>query len=135
MRAREFIIERDIPANLKDIPDDHSSSLKGALSIPDISQNKANGNSYMQYRFGIALAGAPDYPTKASGAFAGDPLLSTYTDAELEMINAAAKMVGAKQIKKLSSNRSEELSNTGVVSPVAQWMKPTKASKKVKKKK
>jgi len=43
-------------------------------------------------------------------------------------------MVGARQVKKLSSNRSEELSNTGVVSPVAQWMKPTKTAKKKKKK-
>ena len=133
MRAKEFIVERDIPANLKDAPKDHESALKGAISMPDISLNSANGNSYMQYRFGLALAGAPDYPTKAAGAFAGDPLLTTYTDVELKMINAAADMVGADHVKKISSNRSEELSNTGKTSPVAQWMKPSKKLKKKKK--
>lgn len=129
MRAREFIIERDIPANLKHVPKDHSSSMKGGLSIPGISQNKSDGSAYTQYRFGLALAGAPDYPTKAAGGFAGDPLLSTYTDVELEIINAAAKMVGAGQVKRLTKNRSEELDNTNVTSPVAQWNKPTKKKK------
>ena len=66
------------------------------------------------------MAGAPDYPTKAAGAFSGEPLLSTYTDAEIDIINAAAKMVGAGPVKKLNSNRSEELSNVNKVSPVPQ---------------
>jgi len=68
------------------------------------------------------MAGAPDYPTKAAGAFAGDPLLSTYTDVELEIINAAAKMVGAGPVKRVTDNRSTELDNTNTRSPVADWM-------------
>jgi hypothetical protein len=124
MRAREFITEvTDHPADLSKSAPDHEMAIKGAVSIPGISMNKANGSSYLQYRFGIAMAGAPDYPTKAAGAMAGDPLLSTYTDVELEIINAAAKMVGAGAVKRLSKNRSEELSNTNTVSPVAQWNK------------
>ena len=122
MRAKEFIIEADIGANLKDTHADVSDAIKGAISMPGISMNKSNGNAYAQYRFGLAMAGAPDYPTKSAGAFAGDPLLSTYTDAELEIINAAAKMVGAGPVKRLSSNRSQELSNTNTVSPVSNWM-------------
>lgn len=130
MRAREFIVETDTPADMKrDAAPDHVSSIKGAVSMPDISMNKSNGSAYLQYRFGIAMAGAPDYPTKAAGAMAGDPLLSTYTDAELEIINAAAKMVGAGRVKKLNSNRSEELSNANTVSPVAQWQKKSGGSK------
>ena len=118
MRAAEFIAE-DVPgADLTDAPDDVSAAIKGAVSMPAISMNKSNGSSYLQYRFGLAMAGAPDYPTKAAGAFSGDPLLSTYTDAEIDIINAAAKMVGAGPVKKLSSNRSEELSNTNKISPV-----------------
>ena len=126
MRAKEFINETvDTPANLKKAPNDRSASMKGAVSIPGISMNKANGSSYLQYRFGIAMAGAPEYPTQAAGAFAGDPLLSAYTDAELEIINFAAKQVGAGPIKRLSSNRSDELSNTNKVSPTAK-PKPNK---------
>ena len=116
----EIILE-DVPgANLQDAPDDVSAAIKGAVSMPSISMNKSNGSSYLQYRFGLAMAGAPDYPTKAAGAFSGDPLLSTYTDAEIDIINAAAKMVGAGPVKKLNSNRSEELSNTNKTSPVPQ---------------
>jgi hypothetical protein len=49
--------------------------------------------------------------------------LASYTDAELEIINAAAKMVGAGKVRRLSSNRSQELSNTQVVSPIAKKKK------------
>lgn len=121
MRAYEFITEGDTHANSKELSPDQISAIKGAISMPDISMNKSNGSPYLQYRFGIAMAGAPDYPTKAAGAFAGDPLLSTYTDAELEIINSAAKMVGAGKVKRMSNNRSEELSNTNITSPVANW--------------
>ena len=123
MRAKDFIVERDIGANLKATHDDVADAIKGAITMPGISMNKSNGNAYAQYRFGLAMAGAPDYPTKAAGAFAGDPLLSTYTDAELEIINAAAKMVGAGPVRRLSNNRSQELSNTNTVSPVSNWNK------------
>lgn len=122
MRAKEFITEiADTPADLSKTSSDHSLALKGAVSIPGISINKSSSSPYLAYRFGLAMAGAPDFPTKAAGAMAGDPLLTGYTDVELDIINAAAKMVGAGKVKKLSSNRSEELSNTNTVSPVAQW--------------
>ena len=72
----------------------------------------------MQWRFGIAMAGAPDYPTEPAGAFAGDPLLATYTDADLAIINAAAKMVGAGEVNKLTDNRSTEADWVQKTSPV-----------------
>ena len=118
MKINEIITETDHHANAKDLPSDQVSAIKGAVSIPGISQNKSNGSPYAQYRFGLALAGAPDFPTKAAGAIAGDPLLCTYTDEELDMINSAADMVGAGHVTRLTKNRSEELSNTGKVSPV-----------------
>ena len=133
MRAREFIIENDTPAQPDELPPARVNAFTGAISMPGISMNKSNGSSYLQYRFGLALAGAPDYPTKAVGAFAGDPLLSTYTDAEVEIINAAAKMVGAGQIVKVGSKRSTELDNTNVTSPVSQWNKSASTPKKDKK--
>lgn len=126
MRAREFITESDHPADGKKFAPGQMDAIKGAISMPDISMNKSNGSPYLQWRFGIAMAGAPDYPTPPVGPMAGDPLLATYTDAELEIINVAAKSVGAGRIKKLSSNRSTELSNTNKTSP----LQPFKGYKK-----
>lgn len=117
------LMETDIHANPNEMPADQVKAFKGALSMPGISQNKSNGSSYTQYRFGIALAGAPEFPTQAAGAFAGDPLLATYTDEELEMVNAAAKMVGAGPVKKVGNNRSTELDNTNTQSTIGQAKK------------
>ena len=124
MRATEFISEAkfgtaaDIHANPKKLAKSHYSAIKGAISMPDISQNKQSGSPYMQWRFGIAMAGAPDYPTPPAGAFAGDPLLATYTDVDLEIINAAAKFVGAGAVNKLTDNRSTEADYVHKTSPV-----------------
>lgn len=124
MRAREFVVEAkygsaaDVPANSKKLPKSHYSGIKGAISMPDISQNKQGGSPYTQWRFSIAMAGAPDYPTPPAGAFAGDPLLATYSDADLEIINAAAKSVGAGKVTKLTDNRSREPDYVGKTSPV-----------------
>ena len=119
MKINEILTEADHHANPKELAPEHQAALYDTVSIPGISMNKSNGSSYTQYRFGLALAGAPDFPTKAAGAIAGDPLLSAYTDQELEMINKAAQMVGAGPVKRMSNNRSEELSNTNKTSPVA----------------
>jgi hypothetical protein len=124
MRAREFVSEAkfgsaaDVPASAKKLPKNHLSAIKGAISMPDISGTKQGGSPYTQWRFGIAMAGAPDYPTEPAGAFAGDPLLATYSDADLEIINSAAKMVGAGRVNKLTDNRSTEADYVNKTSPV-----------------
>lgn len=124
MRAREFVMEvkygaaADVPADANKLPKSHASAIKGAISMPDISQTKQGGSPYTQWRFGIALAGAPDYPTEPAGAFAGDPLLATYSDVDLEKVNAAAKAVGAGEVKKLTDNRSTEAEYVHRTSPV-----------------
>lgn len=124
MRAKEFVAEarfgsaKDIPANPKKIPKSHLSAIKGAISMPDISQNKQGGSPYTQWRFSIAMAGAPDFPTPPAGAFAGDPMLATYTDVDMDIINAAAKFVGAGAVNKLTDNRSSEADYVNKSSPV-----------------
>lgn len=124
MRAKEFVTETkygsaaDVPASGKRLPKSHQSALKGAISMPDISQTKQGGSPYTQWRFGIAMAGAPDYPTPAAGAFAGDPLLATYSDVEMDIINAAAKSVGAGEVKKITDNRSTEADYVNKTSPL-----------------
>lgn len=127
MRAKEFITEttygaaQDIPASAAKLPKSQATAIKGAISMPDISQVKQGGSPYAQWRFGIAMAGAPDYPTEPAGAFAGDPLLATYTDVELKIINSAAKMIGAGEVKKLTDNRSTEHPKVNKVSPINQF--------------
>lgn len=124
MRAREFVTEaqfgsaKDVPANPRKLPKSHASAIKGAVSMPDISQNKQGGSPYTQWRFSIAMAGAPDFPTAPAGAFAGDPMLATYTDVDMDIINAAAKFVGAGKINKLTDNRSTEADHVHRESPV-----------------
>lgn len=124
MRASEFIAEakygsaEDVPADGGKLDPGQSSAIKGAISMPDISQNKQGGSPYAQWRFGIAMAGSPDYPTPPAGATAGDPMLATYTDADLEIINKAAKMIGAGEVKKITDNRSTEADTVNKSSPV-----------------
>ena len=124
MRAKEFINEAkygsaaDVPADASKMPKSHRSALKGMISMPDISQNKQGGSPYTQWRFSIAMAGAPDYPTEPAGAFAGDPLLATYSDVDMDIINSAAKSVGAGRVTKLTDNRSTEADYVNTTSPV-----------------
>jgi hypothetical protein len=125
MRAREFISEdkkfgnaSDTAADTAKLDASTASSMKGAISLPDISHNKQGGSPYLQWRFGIAMAGAPNFPTPPASAVAGDPLLSTYSDVEMEIINKAAEYVGAGRVKQLTSNRSQEKPDTQKTSPV-----------------
>ena len=117
MRASEFIVE----GGMKKMNKMHKAAMKSATTFPAMNMNA--GSMYTNYRFGIALAGAPDYPTKADNYIAGDPLLSPYTEEEMEMINQAAAQVGAGEKQVWSSKRSEELPGVYAVSPVANWMK------------
>jgi len=122
MRAKDFINE-DIGADLKRMDDESViSAIKGGMSLPGISQNKSNGSSYQQYRFGIAMAAADGkntFTTPAAGAIAGDPLLSVFTDEEYDIIKQAAKETMAGPIKKLSDMRSRETHDTNKQSVVA----------------
>jgi hypothetical protein len=117
MRARDFIKE----SGMKKMNKMHKASIKSAITFPGLNMN--SGSMYTNYRFGLALAGAPDYPTKADNYIAGDPLLSPYTEEEMEMINMAAAQVGAGEKQVWSSKRSEEIPGVNTTSPVSNWMK------------
>jgi hypothetical protein len=72
----------------------------------------------LNYRFGIALAGAPDFPAAAEPWIGGDPLLAPYTKEEMKMMDAAARMVGDTSKRTHSSSRSQELPTTNKTSIV-----------------
>jgi len=101
----------------------HKAAIKNATTFP--SMNQSTGSAYMGYRMGIALAGAPDYPTKieADNWIGGDPLLAPYTEEENDMINAAAKQVGGGKRQTWSNNRSLETADVNKTSAVAKIKK------------
>lgn len=113
MRIREIISE----GGNAPLPKTEKAALKGAVTTPDANNN--GGDAYKSYRFGLALAGAPDYPTKATNDIGGDPLLTTYTQEEFDMIQYAGKQANVGPIKNITSKKSEELSDTNKQSPVA----------------
>lgn len=115
MKVYEIITE----SGMKKISKDQKAAMKNASTLPAL--NQSTGSAYMNYRMGIALAGAPDYPTKmeADNWVGGDPLLSTYTDEEFDMIKKAAKQVGAGTIQNWSGKRSQEVADVNKISPVA----------------
>lgn len=115
MRAKEFITEH---GGMKKIDKTQKAAMKNAMTFP--SMNQSTGSAYMNYRMGIALAGAPDYPTKmeADNWIGGDPLLSTYTEEEMEIVNAASAAVGGGKGQNWSGKRSQELSDTQKTSPI-----------------
>ena len=114
MKIKDIIIEDSHRPDPKKLANDQVDAIKGAKSAPGLSMNKSDGSSYMQYRHGIALAcaGAGDVPSEdmdPDGAFAGDPVFASYADIEEEMIDNAAKIVGAGAVNRLSDNKSREM--------------------------
>jgi len=101
------------------IGDEAKAALQNAQTHPNL--NQSTGSAYLNYRMGIALAGAPDYPTKqaADTWIGGDPLISTYTQVEQDIVNAAAAQVGAGRAQKWSNSRSEEVPSVNKTSIVA----------------
>jgi hypothetical protein len=118
MKVQEIITEAN-HGGTKKIDTTHRAAIKNALTYP--SMNQSTGSAYLGWRMAVALAGAPDYPTKqeADNWIGGDPLLSTYTDVEMEMVKAAAKAIGAGVPENWSGKRSEEIPGTHKTSPVA----------------
>jgi hypothetical protein len=119
MKIRDVINE----GGMKKISPEQKAAMKNASTLPAL--NMSTGSNYMNYRMGIAMAGAPTFPTKmeADNWIGGDPLLSTYTDEEFEIVKAAAKQVGAGTIQNWSGKRSEEVADVNKTSPVAKKKK------------
>lgn len=115
MRARDFIIE----TGTKPIDTRHKVAIPNATTYP--AMNPSTGSAYLNYRFGLALAGAPDYPTKmeADNWIGGDPLLAPYTQEENAMLDAAAAQVGGGKRQTWSNKRSLEVADVNKTSTVA----------------
>jgi hypothetical protein len=122
MRAHQFVKEGSTgkvgKGGTKPIDTEKKAAMRNATTVPGL--NMSTGSAYKNYRMSIALAGAPDYPTKmaADNWIGGDPLISSYTKEEFDMVKAAAKLVGAGTIQNWSGDRSKETADTNKTSPV-----------------
>jgi hypothetical protein len=104
---------------MKKIEKSQKAAMKNATTVPGL--NMSTGSAYKNYRMSIALAGAPTFPTKmeADNWIGGDPLISSYTEEEYEMVKAAALQVGAGKLENWTGKRSEEIPGINKISTVA----------------
>ena len=109
MRAHEFINE--------------SSKLRKSAkhAIPGMTINKGldnNNNPYLAYRFGVALASAPNGDMEAENEIGSNFTMVDYTDEGAEIRKHAEKVMGQPSSKKTSMG-SHELDSVNKTSPVA----------------
>lgn len=98
-------------------------SLPNAMIEPELR----NTDTYMQMRYGIALAAAAAAQNGEQfgheSAWAVNVGMVGYTDAEVAQIKAADKLMGVNSIN-ISSKGSQERTDTGTTSAVASgWKK------------
>lgn len=105
MRAKEFIVERELPSRKSD-------TLSTTYHFPTMPASKA----YSAYRFGLAMANhEADYVEGPSG---NNAVIVAYTAEEEAIIKAASKKTGHRG-QLLANRGSEEPGSTDTVSPVA----------------
>jgi hypothetical protein len=108
MKIKDVILER------ADFNRSTRNATPGLRDFPALD----NGNvPYLQYRFGLLLAGAPDIEGDPKGAVEGHLYATAYTDAEEEILDAASKVMGVTP-RMRSSKKSKELESTNKISPV-----------------
>jgi hypothetical protein len=92
-----------------------TDAVPGMSAWPALNNNN---NPYNAYRFGIAMAGAPDIKTDKKGPNGGDFITMSYTDGDDEILNSAAKQMGISS-STIASKKSKETDDVHKVSPVA----------------
>lgn len=106
---------------INDIITEATKLRKGAQrATPDMQSWPAlnnNNSPYAAYRFGMALAGSPDQTMDKNGPIGGDFTTIGYTQADQEIMDGAAKIMGVTS-KQQTSKNSLELDSIQKQSPV-----------------
>ena len=104
---------------------DFGTVKRGAVdeAIPSaiIEPRIRNTDTYMQMRYGIALAAAAaqkDADWEQESVWAENLAMIGYTDADVEIIKAADKLMGVKGVQ-VSHKGSQERTDVNLKSPVA----------------
>jgi len=118
MRATEFINENFIHDKQNEFRADTKASMPNMTMFSDAD----NSSPYNGWRFGIAMAGAPDHKMPAKGASGQKMVVAPYAPEEDAIIKSAAGMIGINPTA-ISAAGSHELADAGTVSPVAKRTK------------
>jgi len=118
MRAKEFVRESKDYAGASGFHPDSVASMPGAHIYPELD----NSSGYLAYRFGVALAGMPNQKMDVAGPTGLKMVTIGYTQAEEEILNATAAMIGTPKVK-LTPGGSKELKDTYTKSPINDWNK------------
>lgn len=119
MRAHEFITE----GKTGSLQDDVARALPSTYAIPELK----NQDPYLQYRFGVAIAGAkgakkrqednvPEFTRESP--WGENEIVVSFDPKADEWLNDALQQMGIKGKKRLSTIKSEEASDVGKNSPV-----------------
>lgn len=128
MKIKDIIAEsyKGFTGHLKDFGSVKRSELDQSMPNVMIEPQLRNTDTYMQMRYGIALAAAAaagEDGFEQESAWAENIGMVGYTDAEVDQIKAADKMMGVKSIQ-LTTKGSQERTDTGTKSAVASgWKK------------
>ena len=83
----------------------------------------ANQDPYLQYRMGLALASAnAGQKLESESAFGENMSIVGYTDADIEIIKLASKLMGKEFTagsKLITTAKSEEATDVNTISPMA----------------
>lgn len=119
MRAKEFIIE-STEGKLKP---DQAAALPATYVIPELP----NQDPYLQYRFGVAMAGAKGKAQRQKdgvgsmdkeSAFGENEIVVSYGHDAGEYIDDALKTMGLKGKKRITSPSSVETEDVNKTSPL-----------------
>lgn len=124
---KESVYHGHIGRRLKDYGIVKSGGVDEAIPSAIIEPQIRNTDTYMQMRYGIALAAAAaqqDPNWSQESIWAENLAMIGYTDAEINQIQAADKLMGVKGVK-ISHKGSQEHTDVNTTSPVADtsWKK------------
>ena len=122
MRAHEFITEGRTGSLQPDVAD----ALPATYAIPELK----NQDPYLQYRFGVAIAGAKGAKKRAEDGVPPFVEQSSWGENEIVVsygmdldgiIDDALRQMGMSGKKRLSTVKSEETSDVGKISPIKEF--------------
>lgn len=109
MRASEFVREDKKPLR--------KALEKAAPNLTTYDTLDNNNHPYLAYRFGVALAPAPDIRGYSEGPIGSKFTMIDYSDADTEIRKAAERKMGIKNSTSTGKG-SEELDSTNTQSPI-----------------
>jgi hypothetical protein len=94
-----------------------TKSAKAAIPNLEVYDDLDNSSPYHMYRFGVALAGAPDLGGDDYGPTRSNLITIGYSDADQEIIDATKKSMGRKSTR-ITNKYSREVDAVNKQSPV-----------------